>query len=377
MQEMGVKGKDLLPWTGIIFSAQSVASIVAQPFWGKMGDKYGRKPITIRAGFGLVVIYFGMSLVTNVWQLLGVRILNGVLTGFIPGAMALIATNTPREIAPRYMATAQTSSAAGQIIGPLIGGLLAAVFGYRGSMRVSGTAVLLCTLLVIWLVKEPNKSEVAEPTSLIEDFAASLKSPVLGSIMLTVMLYGLAVSAINPFLTLHISKIAPGSPDWVAGVIYSLPPIALVLTAHLWTRYGEKKGYHKSIVAGLAGSAVCILMLAVTHNIWIFSLAFFAAGVFLASINPSTAALIIVRVSEGFRGRAYGMQTSASTFGAFLAPILAGYIAAYLGIPAIFAFMGCVLLAGTLVFPALVRMWDSDKGIADPVSVDPEQVERG
>lgn len=371
MRGLGIHGNDLFLWTGIIFSAQSVASIIAQPFWGKMGDKYGRKPITVRAGFGLVVIYFAMSFVTDIWQLLAVRVLNGVLTGFIPGATALIATNTPREIAPRYVATTQTSSAAGQIVGPLIGGLLAAACGYRGSMRVSGVAVLLCTLLVIWFVKEPNKAEIAEPTSLFEDFAASLRSPVLASIMLTVMLYGLTISAINPFLTLHISKIAPGSPDWVSGVIYSLPPIALVLTAHLWTHFGKRWGYNRAIVAGFAGSAVCILALAVTRNIWVFSAAFFASGVFLAAINPSAASLIIVRVNEEFRGRAYGMQTSAGTLGNFMAPLLAGYISAAFGIPAIFVVMGCILFAGALFFPSLVRMWDSPRGVADPVSINP------
>jgi DHA1 family multidrug resistance protein-like MFS transporter len=372
VKELGIDGKDLLLWTGILFSAQSMASIVAQPFWGKMGDKYGRKPMAVRAGLGLVIIYFGMSFVTNIWQLLTIRILNGMLTGFIPGSMALIATNTPKEMAPRYIATAQTSSASGQIVGPLIGGLLAAGFGYRGSMRVSGAAVLLCTLFVIWLVREPNKAEVAESTSLFEDFTASFRSPVLASIMFTVMLYGLTISSINPFLTLHVAKIAPGSPGWLAGFIYSLPPIALVLTAHLWTHLGKRHGYNMPIVVGLAGAALCIFTLAVARNIWVFSIALFSTGVFLAALNPSTAALIIVRVREGFRGRAYGMQTSASTLGCFVAPILAGSVAASFGISAIFVLLGCVLLAGTLLFPSFARAWDSEKGMADPVTINPK-----
>ena len=355
MKDMGLK-HNLLGWVGIVFALQSAASIIAQPFWGKMGDKYGRKPMAIRAGLCLAGIYFAMSFCQTPVQLAVLRFLNGALTGFIPMSMALIATNTPQKHAARSIATAQTASAAGLIVGPAIGGLLAGLVGYRGSMQVSGAAVFISTLLVLWLVQERSRDEIVEPTSLLQDFGIALRSKVLSSVMLTVMLYGLFVAAISPILALHLSNMnGRETTAWLTGIVFSLPPIALVLTAHSWTRFGERLGYHRGILIGLVGAGLCGLALALVHNLWLFSGIFFVAGIFLASLNPSTGALICTRVEAGFRGRAYGMQSSAAMVGSLVAPLAATRIGAAFGLSSVFAFVGISALIGSLAFFLLVN----------------------
>lgn len=358
MQEMGVEKQSLLNWVGIVFAFQSLASIFTMPFWGKMGDKYGRKPMAIRAGLCLGVIYFAMTFCRTPLELTILRFLNGALTGFVPMSIALIATNTPQDEAPKYIATAQTCSAAGQILGPAIGGLMAGLFGYAGTMWISGTAVLTSTLLVALLVQEPNKPEITVQTSLLQDFAISLRSKVLATIMLTVMVFGIYTASINPILALHLSKInGNGSPVWLSGLIFSLPPLALMLTAHAWTRFGERSGYERGIHIGLLGAAATALLLTFVHSVWLFAVGFFASGVFLAAIWPSTSALIVTRVHDEFRGRAYGMHQSATMLGTLIAPIAATRIAGAFGLPSVFAFVGLVAFAGAMIFPVLVRQW--------------------
>lgn len=70
---------------------------MSSPFWGAVGDKYGRKPMIIRAGLVLFVIYILMAFVTNEYQVLVLRLLQGLLSGFIPGAIAIVGTNTPEK----------------------------------------------------------------------------------------------------------------------------------------------------------------------------------------------------------------------------------------------------------------------------------------
>ena len=376
MKDMGVR-HNLLAWVGWIFALQAASSIFAQPLWGKVGDKYGRKPMAIRAGLCLVGIYFGMSFCTTPLQLAILRFLNGALTGFIPMSMALIATNTPQEHAPRSIATAQTSSAAGLIVGPALGGLLAGLVGYRGAMQVSGAAVLLSTLLVWLLVQEPNKAALAEPTGLLQDFAISLRSRVLSSIMLTVMVFGIYGASINPILALHLSNMNGRAPVWLTGLVFSLPATALMLTAHSWTRFGERWGYHRGIHTGLIGAGICALALAFVHSIWVFSAIFFVAGIFLAAINPSTGAIICTRVDAGFRGRAYGMQQSATMLGMLIAPLVATNIGAAFGIQWVFAFIGVVSLIGSVIFPFLAGRRSVETLHEDPL-IEPvvEQIPR-
>ena len=345
-------------WLYGAFILQSISAIVAQPMWGKLGDKYGQKPMIIRAGICLTFIYLGMSYCVYPWQLALLRFLNGALTGFIPGSVALIATNSPAHEAPRAVATAQTASAAGQIIGPAVGGILAAALGYRGSMQVSGAAVMISTILVVIFVKEATKAKTTEQTSLIQDVRMSIQSPVLASIMLASMVVGIFGNAIYPVLAVHLSNIRTGEmPDWLIGLIFSLPPAAFLITARIWTEHGAKNSYSKVIQIGLVGSAICALVLAVIHTIWAFSIIFFIAGIFLASISPSTAALIAVKVQSSFHGRAYGIQQSAMTVGALIAFVFASIIGGKYGPPAIFVFIGISFAIGALFFPMTVRRW--------------------
>ena len=356
-------GRHLLQWSAYISASACLASIVTLPFWGKMGDKYGQKRMTIRAGVCLTIIYFGMSFCQNPWQLLVLRFLNGALTGFIPGSVALIATNTPKDLAARSVATAQTAAAAGGIVGFAIGGLLATAVGYRGSMVVSGAAVAACTLLVWLLVKVKSNPEPVENTSLIQDFAIALRSPMMASVMLTMLLCSAFVAAFQPFLTLHLENITGGHAVKLAGLVFSLPSLAFLLSAQPWTRLGERWGFQRSIYIGLVGAAMCGFALSAVRQVFAFSAIFFVTGVFLAAFSPSCGAIVCSKVEESFRGRAYGMLYSAGTLGAFVASMAAGPFAAAYGIPSIFAASGGLLVVGIGAFGVLVRRWERQSAI--------------
>jgi MFS transporter, DHA1 family, multidrug resistance protein len=372
IQQMGITDKHALSiWLGLVFALQSVASIVTMPFWGKLGDRYGRKPMAVRAGACLALIYFGMSACRTPLQLVVLRFFNGALTGFIPSSMALIATNTPDEHAPKSLATAQVANSSGLIIGPAIGGWLASLVGYRGSMLLSGSLVMLSAIAVAVLVQERNKVPVVEQTSLIQDFATSLRSRVLGSIMFTMMVTGIFGAAIAPILVLHLSGLYKDIPDWASGTVFSLSPLALALTAHKWTRFGERWGFQRCIQIGLIGGAVTAVLLTFMTGVWTFAAAFFVNGIFLAAILPSASALICTRVDQGFRGRAYGMQSSASMIGTVAGPLLGTRIQDMYGTQYVFLVTGVIMLAGSAGFGALVKGWEPVSETATPTSFEP------
>lgn len=361
MKDLGVKSHFNL-WVGGVYAAQSLAAMIAMPFWGKMGDQRGRKRMIIRAGICLAGIYFGMSVCRTVEQLAVLRFLNGALTGFVPGSFALIATNTPQGQAPRAVAWAQTFSYAGLIIGPGLGGLLAGIWGYRGSMLLSGVVVLLSTLLVLWLVQEPNKASAVEKTSLIEDFVISLKSPVQLSLLFALAMFLAFGGAINPYLALHLERLSGVLPHWPPkqfwfGAVFSLPAISFVISAQMWTRLGERHGYHKMIVVGFVGGAVGALCLAFISNIWLFAAFYFLTGIWLAAISPSVGAITCTRVEESFRGRAYGIQQSAGTFGGLIVPFFVALTLIPLGIHYVFAFVGVLFLFSSFAFSRLTCRW--------------------
>ncbi|MDR3707516.1 MAG: MFS transporter [Capsulimonadaceae bacterium] len=358
LKEIGGGGPHFETWVSVIFAAQSLAAMIAQPSWGKLGDTFGRKPMILRAGLCLAGVYYAMSLCRSPWQLALCRFLNGALTGFIPGSFALVSTNTPEEKAPRYVALLESTSNVGLIVGPTIGAVLARFAGYRMSMVMSGTAILISTIAVWFLVEEPNKTVIAEKTSLLQDFREAFRSPVLASLLVTIGLAWSYGNSINPYLVLHLESLSGWRPWWLPALTYSLPGIAFVLVAYRWSLAGQKWGYDKNIMIGLGGGAIGALLLYGAHNIWLFALVYFATGILMATLSPGVGAVTCTMVPQEFRGRAYGIQQAAGTLAAFLCILATGQVARTFGYHAIFLFVSVLFIAGFFVFRNFVRKWE-------------------
>lgn len=350
MQDLGVSKESLPLWTSLSLSIPAIGSIIFQPLWAKLGDRKGRKLMILRAGVALVVIYFALSFCKDAWQVLICRFLNGALTGFIPGSVALIATNTPEEYAPKSVALAQAGGAAGTIVGPAIGKLMADQWGYIATLRISGFVLLFCTICVLIFVTEPNKSLSTTKTSVFEDFAAAFKSPVLASIMFIATIGAFFAGASSPFLVLHLKEIGNNAPKILQGIVFSLPGVAFVVSVRFWTFVGEKHGFKRAIIIGLIGVTIFTIALAFVHDIWSFAVLYFIAGLFLAAFAPTTASMICLHLKENFRGRAYAINNSSGMFGALLSPLIGGFIWAKIGIPFVFIFVGIIFALSIPIF---------------------------
>ncbi|MCG0730828.1 MFS family major facilitator transporter [Lactiplantibacillus plantarum] len=128
-------------YSGLAFAADYAISAISAPLWGIIADKKGRKIMLLRASLGMAVAMGLMGFVTNVWQLVALRALQGVFAGFISNAQALVASQTPRKYSGRALSTLITGAVSGQLFGPVIGGLLAQLFSIRNTFFITaGTA---------------------------------------------------------------------------------------------------------------------------------------------------------------------------------------------------------------------------------------------
>ncbi len=141
-------------WTSIIFGANLLTAFIFSPIWGKLADRYGRKLMLVRSGISMAIIITLMGFATNHIYLLLLRLLNGMMAGFIPAAIALTATNTPKEKTGYALGILHAGSVAGTICGPLLGGLLADSFGFSAVFSYTGLCIFAATMMVIFLVKE-------------------------------------------------------------------------------------------------------------------------------------------------------------------------------------------------------------------------------
>lgn len=336
-------------WAGLLFSSAFFAGAIASPFWGRMADKYGRKPMIVRAGCVLFVIYTLMAFVTNPYQILVLRILQGLLTGFIPGAIALIGTNTPNHKVGYALSMISSASASGTILGPLLGGGISHLVGNRWAFASAGMIVFLATLLIIFWVVEENFTPSKVKGSIKTDFQAALSNrPFLLVLILTVVT-SCSVMTIEPVLPLYIVNLGGSSENasLIAGFVFSLPGIASALFAPFWGKWADKIGFQRVLFIGLLGGGLGTIAQILFSQIWGFSIIRFIFGIFFCAVFPALNGLVVKSTTEDFRGRAFSLNQTATQIGGMIGPIIGGFLGGLFPVQSVFIVTGCLLLIAT------------------------------
>lgn len=147
----------LVIWNGIAFSSTFLVMAIISPIWGKIADRRGRKLMLIRASLGMAIVIFLQAFVTAPWQLVVLRLLQGVFSGFVSNSNTLIASTAPRSESGKALGTLNTGVISGTLLGPLVGGVIAQYFGYRIPFMITGSLLFIAFILVTIFIKEDFK----------------------------------------------------------------------------------------------------------------------------------------------------------------------------------------------------------------------------
>ncbi len=341
--------QDIERWAGWIISAQFVTSFLFQPLWGAAADRYGRKIMLLRSGFGMAGVIFLMGFVTAPWQLVALRFINGIFSGFISMAITLQASVTPNSDMGKALGTLQTGTIAGSLIGPLLGGLMAETIGYRAIFMVTGSFILSAGIIILLLVKEQKPAKIIRTDRDKADLHMFI--PLL-PIFFASFITQFGMMSIEPIVTVYAKTLYQGAHlEFIAGLVVAITGVANLFGAPTLGRLGDRIGQRKALMFALVMSAAAFVPQAFAGNISILLIGRFILGLFIGGMIPALNTLVKKLAPVTRQGTAYGFNTSALFLGNLIGPLVGSHIAASFGFRSVFyVTMSALLVNAAILF---------------------------
>jgi DHA1 family multidrug resistance protein-like MFS transporter len=347
IKHLGVHDTGLIEqFSGIAFGITYIISAVFAPIWGQAADKYGRKPMLLRASLGMTVVIGCMGFASSVTALIGLRLLQGAITGYGSACTALIATQTDMEHAGYALGTLSTSNIAGSLLGPLIGGYIGESFGLRNVFFLTGALLLIAFITTFLFVKESFTREDQKAPNIKEVWNTVPEKSLTIILFVTFFMLALALYSVEPIITVYITQISrnTGHVALLAGMAFSAAGLANIIAAPRLGKLSDKIGAQKVMLAALVVAGLIYIPQAFMKNTWQFIGLRFFLGLAIAGLNPSVNTLLKKITPASLMGRVFGFSMSAGYLGVFGGAVLGGQVAAHLGIRYVFFITGALLL---------------------------------
>jgi DHA1 family multidrug resistance protein-like MFS transporter len=347
IKHLGVDNTALIEqFSGIAFGVTYIVSAVFSPVWGQAADKFGRKPMLLRASLGMAVVVFSMGFAQNVYQLIGLRLLQGVITGYSTACITLIATQTDNEHAGWALGTLSTASIAGSLLGPMIGGYIGENLGFQNVFFITGALMLIAFITTALYVKESFTRQDKKTLSVKETWNIVPDKSLTIIMFVTSFVLTLALYSVEPIITIYVTQLSSNTSHiaLLAGMAFSVSGLANIIAAPRLGRLSDKIGPQKVMLVALLAAGIMFIPQAFVKNPWQLMGLRFLLGLAMGGLVPSVNALVKRITPDSLTGRVFGFNMSAQYLGVFGGAILGGQVAAYLGIRYVFFITSALLL---------------------------------
>lgn len=339
------------PWQiALIFSAYSMGSFFGEPFWGRLSDRVGRKPILVSTLACNCLTYLALAFAPNVYIAFIVRFFGGLAAGNGSVVQGYIADVTPADLRAGQMSRLGAAYNIGFIVGPFIGGVLAKPsaghLGFQIPLLCASVLCGLSALGVFLVVRESRvRSTVATraPNRWVM-FGFAARHPVIGRLMLLTFVVGVAFTGIESTFALwaqHRFGWQPRDVGICFGVTSFVAAISqFFITGALSRRYGEAP----MLALGMAGTAFFTLLQPFTDGHWRTVVVMASIALFQSVAFPNAGAMMSRSIDENHQGQIMGLNNAAGAFARFIGPLCAGLVFSGFSVNGPF-YMGAAIVA--------------------------------
>lgn len=339
-------------WTGMVFSAQAITMSVASPLWGAVADRYGRKPMLVRAMLGAAVVVTLMGFVSNAEQLVLLRAIQGIVAGTVSAGNALVASLAPRNRTGYAMSLLQTANWGGVALGPLMGGILADQYGYASSFVITGILLFIGGLLVVFGVREKFVPVPrAERKSILGGWRQLLVKRGMPTTFIARFTSSLGRGLLVPILPLFVPLIMAGSEgvSTFTGLVIGVSSATGTVSSLLLGSLGDRTGHKRILIVSGVLSALSYLAMAFVTDSWQLLVLNALSGFATGGLMPALSALIASYAAEDEIGSAFGLDNSVMSAARAVSPLVAVGVASLFGYQAVFVIGALIFLATVIL----------------------------
>ncbi len=339
---------------GAVFSAQALTMMIASPIWGAVADRYGRKLMVERAMFGGAVVMLLMGFVHSGEQLVLLRALQGMITGTVAAANALVASVAPRQRSGYAMGLLLMGQTTGIAIGPLIGGVMADAFGYQLTFILTSVLLLVGGVLVLFGVEErftPRPETTTTRRSFWADWQHVFQADgVILAYTLRFLAY-LGQVLLTPFAPLFIATLLADTSrlNTITGLVIAVSAGAGTVTAVYLGRLGDRIGHGKVLKWSALLAGLLFLPQSLVTEAWQLLVLQALAGAAVGGVIPTISALLARYTEPGEEGSVYGIDNSIVAGARAVAPLVGSVIAYWFDLRATFVATAVVFLLVALL----------------------------
>ncbi len=329
VHELGVEDEATAAlWAGVLIGIAPLAAGLLAPVWGRLADRRGYKPLTLRALFIYVLLLALSARVTNVEQLFGLRLGIGLFGGIGPLGLAMATAAAPRDQTGRAVGLVQAAQILSAAIGPFAGGLLADTIGFRGTFLVAAGICAVAFVLVLCLYEERSPSHEKHAAVKQTRLADVLRLPHVAGLLAILFLVSFIGRSFTPILPLHLRELGVATTrlSLNTGLLISVYSLAAALSAAAFGRLSRRHPPAGLLALSLVGGAVSVLPMALVGRFPPLLACALLLG--LASGGALTLCYTIggLAVPGSERGAAFGFFSGAALFGGAVAPATAGLL---------------------------------------------------
>lgn len=322
------KEYDATPWmTGVVMAAFSAMQFLFAPFWGRLSDRHGRRPILMVGLFGSVVSYTVFGLANSFALLLVSRVAAGFFGATIGAAQAYIADVTKAEERGRGMALIGAAFGLGFTIGPVIGGISSGWHHYAPGFIAAGLSAFALVLAAFTLPEPPRHTARAE-RSLLDLTAVrhAMATPTIPLILLLQFGATFAFASFESTLSLFTQAQLQYDARHNSYVFAFIGLVLVVAQGAIVRRLMPKVGELKFVVLGTLLMALGLGGLTFATDLTKLLVALAVAVLGFAMVTPSLSSLLSRRTPAATQGEVLGLGQSMLSLARILGPLWGNFL---------------------------------------------------